>query len=112
MTLRWREHPAATEELLAAIRFYHQQQPGLGADFDAQVLAAIHDLCEWPHSWPPVPGWNREPALRSRQVAIFPYRVIYFVNEASQNHDADEAIIVAYAHQSREPHYWQNRLPG
>lgn len=82
---------------------YHQQQPGLGDDFDAQVVAAIHDLCEWPGSWPPVPGWNREPPLRSRQVAIFPYRVVYFV-------DQEEAVIVAYAHASREPGYWQDRL--
>lgn len=105
MTLRWSEHPEATEELLATIRHYHLQRPGLGDDFDAQVMAAVHDICEWPDSWPPFPGWSQTPVVRTRGVAIFPYRVVYFMRE-------NEVIIVAYAHNRREAGYWQRRLSG
>lgn len=103
MTLGWSEHPEATDELLTAIRHYHQQRPGLGNDLDTEIAAAIHDICEWPHSWPPLPGWDQQPTVRTRQVAIFPYRIVYFMHDT-------EVVILAYAHTSREPGYWKHRL--
>lgn len=103
MTLGWSEHPEATEELLAAIRYYHLQRPGLGDNFDAWIIAAIQDICEWPYSGPPFPGWSRRPIVRTRRVGIFPYRVVYFVRE-------NEVVIVAYAHTHREAGYWRRRL--
>lgn len=33
----------------------------------------------------------------------FPYRVVYLVHE-------DELVIVAYAHDRREPGYWDRRM--
>ena len=48
-------------------------------------------------------GWEREPAVRSRAVDKFPYRVVYFV--------ADELVIVlAVAHEKRRPGYWRDRV--
>lgn len=33
----------------------------------------------------------------------FPYHIVYFVQD-------DEPVVIAYAHQSRRPGYWRDRL--
>lgn len=42
-------------------------------------------------------------SIRRRKVDVFPYRVVYFVRD-------DELLIVAFAHQSRRPGYWKQRI--
>lgn len=42
-------------------------------------------------------------SIRRRKVGVFPYRVVYFVRD-------DELLIVAFAHQSRRPGYWKQRI--
>lgn len=103
MTLPWREHPEATDELLDAIRHYHGVQPGLGDEFDAEVARSIEDIQWRPDAWPRFPGWNRLPVIRSRRLHVFPYRVVYFVRD-------DHIVIVAYAATARRPGYWRHRV--
>ncbi|MFT4011092.1 MAG: type II toxin-antitoxin system RelE/ParE family toxin [Nocardioidaceae bacterium] len=106
MTLPWREHPAATDELLDAIRHYGRRQAGLGEEFAAEVARSIKDIQWKPEAWQRFPGWNRLPVVRSRRVDVFPYRIVYFVR------DDDEIVIVAYAATARRPGYWKQRVDG
>jgi toxin ParE1/3/4 len=46
-----------------------------------------------------------QPAVRSKGVNGFPYRVVYFVTE-------ELLTIVAVAHSKRRPGYWRERLPS
>ena len=101
--LPWREHPEATKELLDAIRYYHGKQAGLGDDFAAEVARAITDIQWYPNAWPMLTGWERIPVVRSRQVDIFPYRIIYYVSDSGIN-------IVAHAATARRPGYWKHRI--
>jgi len=96
-------HPAAEVEYLDAIRHYEAIRRGLGAEFDRAAAGAVEDIDWNPEAWPPFPGWDRLPLVRSRNVDVFPYRVVYFVR-------GDEVILVAFAHQSREPGYWAQRI--
>lgn len=36
-------------------------------------------------------------------MGVFPYRIVYYVTDTS-------IVILAYAHQRRQPDYWQHRL--
>ncbi|WP_029144781.1 type II toxin-antitoxin system RelE/ParE family toxin [Microbacterium luticocti] len=103
MILRPQVHPEAEAEFLDAARYYETTQAGLGDEFDTEVTKAV-DYIQWnPEAWPTFPGWDRLPVVRSRKVDVFPYRVVYFVRD-------DVLLIVAFAHQSRHPGYWKNRV--
>lgn len=49
------------------------------------------------------PGWDGIPAVRSRRVPGFPFRLVYLVQPA-------ELILIAFAHDKRLPGYWRERL--
>lgn len=96
-------HSEAEHEFLDAVRYYQALQPELGAEFDEAVANAVADI-EWsPEAWPRFPGWERIPIVRSRRVAVFPYRVLYFA-------DAGRIVIIAIAHQRRSPGLWADRV--
>lgn len=76
---------------------------GLGTDFLGAIDGAIEQIVAWPNSAPVLPGWTRRPPVRKLPVNVFPHRVVHFVTERG-------IVIVAYAHERREPHYWQRRL--
>jgi hypothetical protein len=103
MTPRPSEHPAATEELVAAIEWYHRQRAGLGRELYGALTAAVDTIMMWPAAAPVLPGWHGLPVVRSKHVEVFPYRIIYIAT------DADIAM-VAYAHMRRRPGYWKQRL--
>ena len=44
-------HPAAAEELSAAVDWYEVRQPGLGVDFAVEVRAAIGRAIALPKAW-------------------------------------------------------------
>lgn len=103
MTIGYSEHPEATDELLDAIRYYHGERAGLGADLARSARAAVQSILDSPSAWPPVPDWADEPPLRGRKIGAFPYRVVFYVRRG-------EVIIIAYAHEQRRPGYWQHRV--
>ncbi len=103
MTLSPRVNPEAEAEFLDAVRYYETTEAGLGDEFDIEVAKAVGDIQWKPDAWPKFPGWDRLPVVRSRKVDVFPYRVVYFVRD-------DELLIVAFAHQSRRPGYWKQRV--
>lgn len=98
-------HPEAAAELLEAAEWYETERTDLGRDFLSEVGATERRVLDWPEAAPVFPGWDGLPLVRSAGVRVFPYRVIYYLTDTS-------AVIVAYAHNRREPKYWQHRLDG
>jgi len=91
--------PAALDEFVEAIGYYQAQRPGLGDKFEAAVSSQIRFLLETPHAGHMV-GTR---GLRRFRVRGFPYNIIY--------RPIDEVLlIVAVAHQKRQPNYWHYRL--
>ncbi|MBX9471758.1 type II toxin-antitoxin system RelE/ParE family toxin [Microcella sp.] len=105
MTRRAQLHPEAVTEFLEAVRFYEQQQTGLGEKFEAEVAQAVDDVIWSPDAWPELTGHRRSTVVRSRRVSGFPYRIVYFVHD-------DNVVIVAVAHERRHPGYWNRRVDG
>lgn len=102
MTDRHPEHPDAGAELFDAAERYEQIEPGLGHALFEQVAQAIDAIELYPDGWPPFPGWDREPIVRTKGTGRFHYRVVYFLRDG-------EPVILAYAHESQQPGYWKRR---
>lgn len=103
MTLQISWHPQAQAEFRAEIGWYDYREAGLGDRFEGEVVAALGDSVDTPDAWPPWPGWERQPMVRSKSVTGFPYRVVYFVHD-------DLLTVVAVAHAKRRPGYWRDRV--
>ena len=88
----------AREEFLAALDFYEREAPGLGAEFDAELVELEQRIQALPSSGVPYRHGTRRALLQS-----FPFSVIYQVGR-------NEIVIVALAHQKRRPDYWVDRL--
>ena len=89
----------ASEEFEAAIRWYEHRSQGLGAEFYDAMAAAMELIGSHPEL-----GASRSDPLPTRQFVLerFPYKIVYRV----RSHDL---YVVAIAHTSRCPGYWQNR---
>jgi toxin ParE1/3/4 len=99
---RVRSHGAAREEAEAAVRWYDERLPGLGADFIAEVDSAVARIADAPPSWPICP---LDPRARWVLLSRFPYSVVYLVHPSSSS-----VIVAAVAHAKRRPGYWRQRL--
>lgn len=90
---------AAREEFAAAVRWYEEQRPGLGADFFDSVTEATSRIETQPHIG------TFDPETRTRRVLVrrFPYQVVYYLSD-------DGIAIVAVAHSKRRPGYWKDRV--
>ncbi|MFL0411326.1 hypothetical protein ACH0AH_09120 [Microbacterium paludicola] len=105
MTSGHAEHPEAGAELFAAAERLEEAQPGLGHALFASVREAISAIERYPHAWPPLTGWDREPVVRAKSTKRFPFRVVYVVHEGAP-------VILAYAHERQRPGYWRRRYDG
>jgi plasmid stabilization system protein ParE len=90
-------HPEAETEFLAAIEWYAAQSTCLGADFAAEIHAAIRRAVAMPLAWASV-AKDIHRVLAHR----FPYGVLYTPREKS-------IYILAVMHLQREPEYWRER---
>ena len=90
-------HPDARTELLHAIAYYEEQQLGLGKRFLEAVKDAGSHIQLGPDRFVEVlPGVHR--CLTS----VFPFGLIY--------RETDDRIeIIAVAHTSKRPFYWEER---
>ncbi len=95
-------HEEATAELEAAAIWYEQHRIDLGQDLLAETARAIELIEQSPETWPP---WHKVPHRGVRQFLLtrFPYRVLYVIR-------GEDALVVAFAHTSRDPTYWVGRL--
>ena len=88
----------AKDELEAGVSFYDSEHPGLGYDFALEVRRLCRLIAESPTA-----GLELRPDVRRRILRRFPYSILYTV-------DKGEVLIIAIAHQSRRPGYWNRRV--
>lgn len=88
----------AREELAEAKRFYNRQQQGLGESFQREAETAARQVRERPLAWQA----EIEP-VRRFIFDRFPYKMLYIVR-------GETVIVVAVAHQHRQPDYWVERV--
>ena len=103
MIVTQREHPEAVAEFDAAVRWYEEQEVGIGLVLIDQAEQARQDIAHWPHAAPPFTTGDDGTVIRSKTVRGYPYRIVYAV-------EAEAILILAYAHERREPGYWLHRL--
>ena len=89
---------SAREEFLAAAEYYEAASPGLGAEFIEDVERAVTRLTTFPEHGSPYVADTRRIVLRR-----FPFDIVYIELESG-------LLIVAVAHQRKEPYYWQKRV--
>jgi len=87
----------AQGELRDAIKWYENEQPGLGRRFLIEIRATVEKLLQDPASSPLV-----RKDVRRRRVLGFPYDLLFAV-------EADRVVIVAVAHHHRRGRFWWKR---
>jgi hypothetical protein len=93
----------AEVELLEAMQYYEDCRTGLGLDFYDRVNEAMLTIGREPLRFPLYEGKRRlRREFRRTRVDKFPYFVVFEVLE-------DEVLVVAVAHTSRRPAYWEDR---
>ena len=85
-------------ELEEEVKYYNEQQAGLGYDFAKEVADTIARILRYPEAWTKLSKRTRR--CRTKR---FPYGVVYQTR-------GDKILIVAVDHLRREPSYWRNRV--
>ncbi len=94
---------AELEGTEAALR-YEDERAGLGGEFLAELDAAMESIAAHPLHHPRYEAIADEHSFRRVVLKRFPYVVVFSIV-------GDEILIVAVAHASRRPGYWQHRVP-
>lgn len=87
----------ARQELEDAVRYYELEYSGLGRRFKEEARKAALRIAAYPEAWSIERGDIRKCLLHK-----FPYKLMYSVEE---NH----ILVIAVAHQHRQPDYWVGR---
>jgi plasmid stabilization system protein ParE len=85
-------------ELDDAFDYYEYELPGLGQKFLDEFKNGINRILTHPYAWSPLQKNVRKCILKK-----FPFNIVYAIEE-------NLIIILAVAHQHREPYYWIDRL--
>jgi len=91
---------AADEELIDEIVRYELRREGLGTELLGAVREAVRLVSENPAAWQ---ASEHGRGVRRFVMDRFPFTIVY-------TELADEILIIAIAHASREPGYWRTRL--
>ncbi|MCI0702172.1 MAG: type II toxin-antitoxin system RelE/ParE family toxin [Planctomycetia bacterium] len=91
-------HPDAQTEYQAAIGWYQQRSQSAAQRFVAEVDRILAVIAAQPDRY----GWY-DNEFREAGLQRYPYSVIYRVEPSG------DVLVVAVAHTSREPGYWQDR---
>jgi hypothetical protein len=92
----------ASLEAIEAAAWYGYEQPGLGAEFFADVDAAIDVIEENFIPLSPLPEEAGDTGAKRLILERFPYDIA--VIELTK-----ETVVIAVAHHSRKPGYWLER---
>jgi plasmid stabilization system protein ParE len=98
-----RYHPAARDELRAAIRYGEADRVGRGALLEAAVSHVLRRVRRLPKS---APRWRRLRTtieIRRAVVRRHPYVLVYAILP-------EQIVVLAVAHTSKKPGYWRERL--
>ncbi len=88
----------AQQELLEAASYYSAISTELGTRFEQAVAIAVRGAVAHPER-----GAPRSKNTRRWLVKGFPFGVIY-------REDGREVLVVAVAHQRKQPEYWSHRV--
>lgn len=88
----------AQREVDDAVNWYEQQTEGLGKRFLDELDRAVRLVKTYPQL-----ATQIEPEIRRSLFTRFPYSLIYGI-------DGETIVVVAVAHQHREPLYWADRV--
>lgn len=91
-------HPAATKELIETARYYEQRAAGVGRRFLRAVEQAEQFLRQSAAAMQ-----SDERGRRRYRVKGFPYQLVY---RLASN---ERVFVLAVAHISRRPGYWESR---
>ena len=91
-------HPEAESELIQAIAYYEEREPGLGLEFVAEVYTSIEKIMAHPFAWPVL-----ENEIRRILNRRFPFGILYAI-------DGEDLFIVAVMNLHRDPDYWKHRI--
>ena len=90
-------HPAAQEELAAAVKIGDMRAAGLGRELLLETQRVVALLCDLPDVGEPLDERYRRFPLRR-----FPFGLVYRV-------DGSRLRILALAHRRQRPKYWVSR---
>jgi toxin ParE2 len=88
----------ASVELVEALAWYRERSPRAAEGLWLRIQDARKSLSLFPLAAPPISRNTRRFILSG-----YPYDLVYSVR-------ADEIIVLAVAHHSRQPEYWADRL--
>jgi len=97
--MRTRYNPLARDEVIKAANYFEDQGVGLGHKFLTAIDQAVNEIADSPLAWPRTKYGTRKRIL----VSPFPYTIHYKIQY-------NELVIIAVAHQSREPEFWKDRV--
>ena len=97
MTLEVVFRPAARAEFDGGALWYEDREPGLGAQFVAEIDHAVDPAAKYPDRYP-----IKHNEIRCVRVRRFPYSVFYIA-------EAEQIVVLAIFHASRDPAVWQAR---
>lgn len=93
----------AAEEAAEAAAWYEKERAGLGVDFEDAIEAALDVLEQDVAPLTSLTGTAGARGAKRLVLRRFPYSVIVHENET-------EIVVVAFAHHSRRPGYWRDRM--
>ena len=88
----------AKNDLFEAADYYEAKEPGLGGRFRDQIAEVLRIVMTAPCLWR-----ERSAGYRRVNCPVFPYHIAYVIR-------GDLLVVVAVAHDSREPGYWYGRI--
>jgi plasmid stabilization system protein ParE len=88
----------ADQEVADIVQWYDQQSEGLGRAFLDELDRVVRLVRAYP-----LIATEIEPEIRRFLLSRFPYSLIYGL-------DQETLVVIALAHQRREPRYWADRL--
>ena len=100
--IRWLD--AARGEAVDAARAYAETDPKLGEALWRQVERTLALVQRFPETGQLVVGFEGN-TLRRHFVLGFDYTLVVMLRP-------DDAVVVAFHHQRRDPRYWENRTNG
>ena len=88
----------ASREVDDAVRWYEAREQGVSRDFLDELDRVVRLIRHHPRA-----GMQIEPDIRRFLLTRFPYSLIYGIEESG-------IVVIAVAHQNREPSYWSDRI--
>ena len=98
-----RIHAAAAEEAVEAAAWYEKERPGLGAELERAIDAALDLLEQEIVPLTSVPGVAGTRGVKRLILRRFPYAVIVRERDA-------EIFVIAFPQHARRPRYWRERV--